>query len=142
MSTYRTATGKYLDINALKIQQERTIAVGNARQNARGDLLGSGGNIVKTRDEIMKEYYQQQKGNQLTDNPVYANAEQAQQAAMADILNNAQQISDGFDQIKESTDLSEPISPQTPSSSSGGYADALTRSQELADKIRSQRSKI
>jgi hypothetical protein len=29
-------------MNALKIQQERTIAVGNSRQNARGDVLGAG----------------------------------------------------------------------------------------------------
>ena len=60
---HRTANGKFLDMNALKIQQERTIAVGNSRQNARGDVLGSGGQIVMTRDQVMTEYYNAQKGD-------------------------------------------------------------------------------
>jgi len=36
---HRTANGRFLDINSLRIQQEKTIAVGNSRQNARGDIL-------------------------------------------------------------------------------------------------------
>jgi hypothetical protein len=32
-------------------------AIGNMRVNARGDLLGAGGKIVKKREEIVSEYY-------------------------------------------------------------------------------------
>jgi hypothetical protein len=32
--------------------------VGNARVNARGDELGPGGKIIRKREDIMTEYYQ------------------------------------------------------------------------------------
>jgi hypothetical protein len=54
---YRTASGKSLDIEALARANEETIAVGNAGLNARGDQVGSGGTIRKTRAERMKEIY-------------------------------------------------------------------------------------
>jgi hypothetical protein len=53
----KTALGKQISIENLLLQNPTTIAVGNARVNARGDQLGPGGKIVKTRDQIMKEYY-------------------------------------------------------------------------------------
>lgn len=58
MAKYRTAQGKELDIQAMMLTNEKTIAVGNARMNARGDLLGNGGKIVKTREELAAEYYE------------------------------------------------------------------------------------
>jgi hypothetical protein len=39
------------------MRNEMTVAVGNARVNARGDELGPGGKIIKKREEIMNEYY-------------------------------------------------------------------------------------
>ena len=41
----------------LRLANEETIAVGNMKVNARGDQLGPGGRVVKTRNQIMKEYY-------------------------------------------------------------------------------------
>lgn len=52
---YRTARGKVVDMNKLINQNELTIAVGNAKVNARGDKLGPNGEIVKTREEILRE---------------------------------------------------------------------------------------
>jgi len=140
MGVYRTATGKYLDINALKIHQERTIAVGNSRQNARGDIIGPGGVIAKTRDEIMKEVYEQQKGSVLSDNPIYANSDQASQAAIADIFETP--ITDPASDIAASKENPQVVEPTTAAPTSGGYADALVRSQELAEKLRNQRNRI
>jgi hypothetical protein len=37
---YRTAHGKQLDIDKLRLVNEKTIAVGNMKVNARGDQLG------------------------------------------------------------------------------------------------------
>lgn len=54
---YRTAMGKRIDVDNLISRNEKVIAVGNRKVNARGDQLGPGGKIVKTRDQIMKEYY-------------------------------------------------------------------------------------
>ena len=54
---YRTARGKIVDMDAIRLANEEVIAVGNMRVNARGDQLGKGGKIVKSRNEIMKAHY-------------------------------------------------------------------------------------
>jgi hypothetical protein len=54
---YRSAMGKQVDLDRLQSINEHTIAVGNMGVNAKGDQLGPGGKIVKTRDQVMKEYY-------------------------------------------------------------------------------------
>lgn len=55
--TYRTALGKVIDMDNLRLANEETIAIGNMKVNARGDELGPGGKIVRTRNQIMDEYY-------------------------------------------------------------------------------------
>lgn len=54
---YTSVRGKEIDMEKLAIRNEKTPAVGNAKVNARGDELGPGGKIVKTREEIMADYY-------------------------------------------------------------------------------------
>ena len=54
---YRTAMGKQIDIDAIQHTNAEVIAVGNMNVNARGDQLGPGGKVVKTRNEVMKEAY-------------------------------------------------------------------------------------
>ena len=44
-------------MDTLRQRNELTPAVGNARVNARGDQLGPGGKIVKNRDEVLRDYY-------------------------------------------------------------------------------------
>mgnify|MGYP001211471588 CR=1 FL=1 len=55
--TYRTANGKQVDMDTLALKNETVIAVGNMNVNARGDVLGAGGKIVKSREEVMKDHY-------------------------------------------------------------------------------------
>jgi hypothetical protein len=55
---YRTMQGDQVDIEALFHRNELTQAVGNMRVNARGDDLGSKGEIVRTKEQKMKEYYE------------------------------------------------------------------------------------
>ena len=55
--TYRTAAGKELDMEAMLLHNEDSIAVGNNPVNARGDEIGPGGEIIKTSAEIVQEYY-------------------------------------------------------------------------------------
>jgi len=54
---YKTANGKLVDMDTLRLKNEDTIAVGNMRTNARGDELGPGGKVVKNRNEKMNENY-------------------------------------------------------------------------------------
>jgi hypothetical protein len=55
---YRSAQGNLVDMEKLRLANEDTIAVGNMKVNARGDQLGPGGRVVKSRNQVMKEYYQ------------------------------------------------------------------------------------
>ena len=57
--TYQTFQGKKIDMDTLRQRNELTPAVGNARVNARGDELGPGGKIIKNRDEVIRDYYEE-----------------------------------------------------------------------------------
>ena len=54
-SVYRTMQGKEVDMGKLVLQNELTVAVGNAKVNARGDELGAGGKIIKKREDVLRE---------------------------------------------------------------------------------------
>ena len=47
---YRTMQGRLVDIEKLRATNEEVRAVGNMSVNARGDVIGSGGKIIKTKD--------------------------------------------------------------------------------------------
>ena len=52
----KSAKGQEVAFEALRAKNEKMVAIGNAKMNARGDLLGKNGQIVKTREEIALEY--------------------------------------------------------------------------------------
>jgi hypothetical protein len=54
---YKTANGRTINIDAIMAQNEESIAIGNMRVNARGDELGPGGRIERTREKVMADYY-------------------------------------------------------------------------------------
>lgn len=57
--TYTSVRGKEIDMEKLSLRNEKTQAVGNMRVNARGDELGEGGKIVRTREQVLQDYYAQ-----------------------------------------------------------------------------------
>jgi hypothetical protein len=69
--TYRTMQGKAIDMDKLRSQNELTPAVGNMKVNARGDEIGPGGKIIRTREQIVSSYYETNpKATPDTDVPV------------------------------------------------------------------------
>lgn len=50
--------GKEVDMEKLMSANELMPAVGNVRVNARGDELGPGGKIIRKREDVMAEYYE------------------------------------------------------------------------------------
>lgn len=54
---YKTAKGKVVDMDKIKLANETTTAVGNMRINARGDLLGSGAQVAVGRNQLMDQVY-------------------------------------------------------------------------------------
>ena len=59
---YRTMQGRMVDIEKLRGANENVQAVGNMKVNARGDVLGPNGTIVKKKEKVMSEYYETPKG--------------------------------------------------------------------------------
>jgi hypothetical protein len=57
---YTSMRGKEIDMEKMALRHETTPAVGNMRVNARGDMLGSGGQVIKTKEQILEEYYKSQ----------------------------------------------------------------------------------
>jgi hypothetical protein len=57
MSKHITSKGKVIDMESILAQQGDTVAVGNMKVNAKGDLLGPGGKVVKTADQRAREFY-------------------------------------------------------------------------------------
>lgn len=55
--TYTSMQGKPIDMEKLTLKNELTPAIGNMKVNARGDELGAGGQIVRTREQILQDYY-------------------------------------------------------------------------------------
>jgi len=55
---YKTMQGVSIDMDLLRQRNELTPAVGNVRVNARGDELGPGGKIIKKREDVLRDYYE------------------------------------------------------------------------------------
>lgn len=49
--------GKVVDMARLAAENADRVALGNASMNARGDLIGPGGAVVKTREQITRDYH-------------------------------------------------------------------------------------
>ena len=54
---YTSVRGREIDMEKLSLRNETEIAVGNAKLNARGDEIGAGGQIIRTREQILQDYY-------------------------------------------------------------------------------------
>ena len=59
---YRTMQGRYIDIEKLRGANEDARAVGNMNVNARGDVLSRSGQVVETKQEVVKKYYEMPRG--------------------------------------------------------------------------------
>jgi hypothetical protein len=54
---YTSMRGKEVDLEKLNLKNETVPAVGNMKVNARGDELGAGGKIVRTKEQVLADYY-------------------------------------------------------------------------------------
>lgn len=55
--THRSARGQIIDVDSMRLKNEKAIAIGNMKVNARGDELGVGGKVVRSRNQVMKDHY-------------------------------------------------------------------------------------
>jgi hypothetical protein len=64
MSKHKTAKGREFNMQAFSSNRGETIAVGNSGRNARGDLLGPGGKVLSSSQEIANTVYNKQSSVQ------------------------------------------------------------------------------
>jgi hypothetical protein len=124
---YRSAQGKIVDVDALRLRNEETIAVGNMKVNARGDELGPGGMVVKTRNELMDEYYK-------------SNAVYTKETSGKNNQNRAQpDTGDDFNDLDPTILEQDEEMPETPAAPQpklrGNLADAVAKSKTVEQKL-------
>lgn len=82
---HRTARGIPVDMDRLRLQNETAIAVGNMKVNARGDQLGPGGKVIKTRAQVLAEK-NKLHGAMAIDDEVYSSPMDAEQVVVPDLV--------------------------------------------------------
>jgi hypothetical protein len=100
---YKTARGKPVQMDKIKLANENTVAVGNMRTNARGDVLGAGNSVAVTRNAVMDQVYAVEEA------PYSPNDTQTfvkQQTQVQTMATNAQQ----FNNL--ANNLTVPVTPQ------------------------------
>lgn len=89
---YKTARGKQVDIDRIKLSNETAIAIGNMKVNARGDLIGAAGQIAAGRNQIMDRAYAVSEGYSPNNSAEIAKRQAAADAtkakALHDLVNN------------------------------------------------------
>jgi len=131
--TFRSARGKLIDMDMLKLANENTIAVGNMKVNARGDQLGKGGKVIKTRAQVMAEYHK-------LNTPVADDAPPASSIAKTKTIVDSASTLDPVS-VPVSGSIVTPIADETPPSSStytkprGSFAEAVAEQTEVTQKL-------
>lgn len=67
--------GEVIDMNKLRTVNATTPALGNAKVNARGDILGAGGIVIKTQEQIEAEWAANKKARDESVRPADIKAE-------------------------------------------------------------------
>lgn len=57
MEAVRSMRGKVIDMARLAAENSHQIALGNANMNARGDILGHSGTVIKSREQMTRDYH-------------------------------------------------------------------------------------
>ena len=55
MKKHTSYRGQKIDMEMLKFQHQHSVAIGNANMNARGDIIGRGGTVIKKREDLLAE---------------------------------------------------------------------------------------
>lgn len=123
---YRSAQGKMVDVDAMRLRNEETIAVGNMKVNARGDELGPGGIVVKTRNELMDDYYK-------------SNAVYTKETSGANSTNKSTALDDDFSDmdptiLEQDQDMLDTAGVPQPKLR-GNLADAVAKSKSVEQKL-------
>jgi len=144
---YRSALGKMVDMDAMLSMNEEQIAVGNMKVNARGDELGPGGIVLRTREEVMEDYYKTQKQQVVYTTERSAEADSGHARAAAEgqnAQNDAMSLKDLPADIMEQDAQMPAINPLATDQGRamrGSLADAVAKGAKVEQKLLTPRNK-
>ena len=98
--------GQHIDMELLKFKNQHKVALGNAHLNARGDILGKGGVIIKTKEQRLKEKeLEQTKPDYIPETQTKSYAPKMEQLQDLDTLSTIKSTFAGSDDFTSDTDL-------------------------------------
>lgn len=127
-NVYKTARGKTIDMDKVKLSNERVAAVGNMKVNARGDTLGAGGQIIAGRNQVMDRVYnvEGRKGYSPNDPAVFAQQQALVEASKAKDLHDL-----ATTLIQDTTEPTDPVAqPATRGTLASSVAKTVSVAQE------------
>lgn len=139
--TYKTAMGKSIDMGAMVLANEKIRAVGNMKVNARGDVIDSNNNVVKTKQQQIAEQYstqgkrqnrpsntQKPKEDKTVEKPVEKPVAKIEQVKAAPVVEAETEPVDFPEDV--AADDVEIVKEPTPSKPAGGLAAAIAKTKE------------
>ena len=60
MSRHTSYRGLTIDMETMARENEKSVAIGNMKVNAKGDQLGRGGSVTRTADQIARDNHRKQ----------------------------------------------------------------------------------
>ena len=130
---YKTARGKMVDIDKVKLSNEQVIAVGNMKVNARGDELGPGGKIIKTRAQVLAEKNKLHGAMAIDDDEVFSSPMDVSDSVVSDLVQNVPtnlvtQTADDTP-VVESTATPQYVKPR------GSFAESIAGQKEIKQEL-------
>ena len=122
--THRTARGDAVDMDMIRLSNESTIAIGNMKTNARGDQLGPGGKVVKSRAQVMQEYHRLNT-SVAEDIPVGASSTVVEQAPMTNLTTPVAEDTP----VTESSATPQYVKPR------GSFAESVAEQTEVTQEL-------
>ena len=134
-NVYKTARGKAIDLDKVKLTNETVVAVGNMKTNARGDLIGVGNQITAGRNQLMDQVYAVADDTTVYSPTDPANFQPMMEASNAEKLSNlANSLTVSIDQTPVAKDAADDITDGAPAargSLASSIAGTKTVTQEL-----------
>jgi hypothetical protein len=135
---YRTAQGRQLDIEKLRLQNESVPAIGNMRVNARGDQLGPGGKVVKSREQMLDDHYKTNVSKRANNNAADEIPTKGGKAQKIDAFAPGKIEPDTIAVAAENAAEDAPVAA-TDKALKGGLAKVMSKTREIEEKKKPKR---
>jgi len=109
MPLYRTMQGREFNMDEFRQKHEQSVAVSNYGViNARGDMLGKNGEVIKKREELVQEWYENNQAPVINEPAVRKDRISEEDVKFTDVRNAAIDVLDAHKSKAKSTETKDP----------------------------------